>query len=107
MLCCPRVRINTSFEDAASTNCDALVTRALSIAPNEAEVLMALASIRMSQSKFDEAKAVVQQLYTDMEGRDPCTSYEMYLANSSRPYAPSSACAVGILPPTSGTADAL
>lgn len=61
-----------SFEDAASSNCDSLVARAMSIGPNEPEVLMALASIRMSQSKFDEAKAVVQKLYTDMEGRDPC-----------------------------------
>lgn len=63
---------DNSFEDSASANCDSLVTRALSIAPNDTEVLMALASIRMSQSKFDEAKAVVQQLYADMEGRDPC-----------------------------------
>ncbi len=35
---------------------------------------MALASIRMSQSKFDEAKEVVLRLYRDMEGRDPCES---------------------------------
>lgn len=33
---------------------------------------MALASIRMSQSKFDEAKGVVAKLYADMEDRDPC-----------------------------------
>lgn len=33
---------------------------------------MTLASIRMSQSKFDEAKAVVLQVYQDIEGRDPC-----------------------------------
>lgn len=33
---------------------------------------MALASIRMSQSKIDEAKEVVQRVYSDLEGREPC-----------------------------------
>ncbi|CAK9779955.1 hypothetical protein CC85DRAFT_287636 [Cutaneotrichosporon oleaginosum] len=59
------------FEDAASSNCDGLIARALSISPNDPEALMTLASIRMSQSKFVEAKEVVLRLYRDMEGRDP------------------------------------
>lgn len=61
-----------SFEEAASSNCDALIARALAIAPNDHEALMTLASIRMSQSKFDEAKAVTLKVYSDLEGRDPC-----------------------------------
>ncbi|GMK57142.1 hypothetical protein CspeluHIS016_0309820 [Cutaneotrichosporon spelunceum] len=59
------------FEEAASRNCDGLIARALSISPNDPEALMSLASIRMSQSKFDEAKEVVLKIYRDMEGRDP------------------------------------
>lgn len=61
-----------SFEEAASANCDALIARALAIAPTDPEALMALASIRMSQSKFDEAKDVVMRVYAELEGRDPC-----------------------------------
>lgn len=60
------------FEAAASDNCDALIARAMEIAPGDLEALMTLASIRMSQSKFDEAKATVLRIYADLEGRDPC-----------------------------------
>lgn len=60
------------FEAAASDNCDALIARAMEIAPGDLEALMTLASIRMSQSKFDEAKDTVLRIYADLEGRDPC-----------------------------------
>ncbi|WVQ93176.1 hypothetical protein IAU59_000240 [Kwoniella sp. CBS 9459] len=59
------------FEESAEQNCDSLISRALSISPRDAEVRLALASIRMSQSRFEEAKAVVVSLYEDMEGREP------------------------------------
>ncbi|TXT13703.1 hypothetical protein VHUM_01070 [Vanrija humicola] len=59
------------FEPEASNNCDALIARAVSVAPNDPEVLLTLASIRLSQSKFDEAKATILQVYSDLEGRDP------------------------------------
>ncbi|WOO81451.1 putative assembly chaperone of rpl4 [Vanrija pseudolonga] len=59
------------FEAEASNNCDALIARAVSVAPNDPEVLLTLASIRLSQSKFDEAKATILQVYSDLEGRDP------------------------------------
>ncbi|KAL1411139.1 hypothetical protein Q8F55_002089 [Vanrija albida] len=59
------------FEPEASNNCDALIARAVSIAPNDPEVLLTLASIRLSQSKFDEAKETILKVYSDLEGRDP------------------------------------
>ncbi|WVF65499.1 hypothetical protein IAT40_000227 [Kwoniella sp. CBS 6097] len=59
------------FEDSAEKNCDSLISRALNISPQDPEVKLALASIRMSQSRFEEAKAVVVSLYEDMEGREP------------------------------------
>lgn len=60
------------FEAAASDNCDALIAHALEISPGDLEAMMTLASIRMSQSKFDEAKDTVIRIYSDLEGRDPC-----------------------------------
>ncbi|WVQ81488.1 hypothetical protein IAT38_003612 [Cryptococcus sp. DSM 104549] len=59
------------FEEAAEKNCDALISRALSILPNDPEARLSLASIRMSQSKFDEAKAVALSLYNELEGKEP------------------------------------
>ncbi|KAK6906066.1 hypothetical protein I203_100048 [Kwoniella mangroviensis CBS 8507] len=59
------------FEEAAEKNCDSLIQRALSISPNNPEVKLSLASIRMSQSRFDDAKKVVISLYNDLEGREP------------------------------------
>ncbi|WVR09032.1 hypothetical protein IAU60_006092 [Kwoniella sp. DSM 27419] len=59
------------FEEAAEKNCDDLISRALSISPKDPEVQLALASIRMSQQRFDEAKAVVVGLYNELEGREP------------------------------------
>ncbi|WWC91173.1 uncharacterized protein L201_006114 [Kwoniella dendrophila CBS 6074] len=59
------------FEPAAEKNCDDLIQRALSISPNDQEVKLTLASIRMSQSRFDDAKEVVVSLYNDLEGREP------------------------------------
>ncbi|WWC63992.1 uncharacterized protein I303_106598 [Kwoniella dejecticola CBS 10117] len=59
------------MEEAAEKNCDDLIQRALSISSNDPEVKLSLASIRMSQSRFDDAKQVVISLYNDLEGREP------------------------------------
>lgn len=59
------------MEESAEGNCDALISRALSISPNDPEARLSLASIRMSQSRFDEAKAIAMRLYNDFEGREP------------------------------------
>jgi thioredoxin-like negative regulator of GroEL len=61
-----------SMEEAAESNCDALIARALSISPENPEVRLSLASIRMSQQRFEEAKDVVVKLYQDIEGLDTC-----------------------------------
>lgn len=58
------------MEESAEGNCDALISRALSILPNDPEARLSLASIRMSQSRFDEAKAIAMRLYNDFEGRE-------------------------------------
>lgn len=54
--------ITISFEPQASTECDALIARALAIDPNDIDALLTLSSIRMSQSKTDEAKQVILQV---------------------------------------------
>ncbi|WWC73063.1 uncharacterized protein I206_107028 [Kwoniella pini CBS 10737] len=59
------------MEEAAEKNCDDLIQRALSISPNDPEVKLSLASIRMSQSRFEDAKQVIISLYNDLEGREP------------------------------------
>jgi thioredoxin-like negative regulator of GroEL len=60
------------MEEAAETNCDSLISRALSIAPQDIEVRLALASIRMSQQRFEEAKAVILALYEEIDEKEPC-----------------------------------
>lgn len=54
--------VTISFEPQASTECDALIARALAIDPNDIDALLTLSSIRMSQSKTDEAKQVILQV---------------------------------------------
>jgi Tfp pilus assembly protein PilF len=63
-----------SMEEAAEANCDALIARALSIASDNPEARLSLASIRMSQQRFEEAKEVIVKLYQDIEGLDSCRS---------------------------------
>jgi hypothetical protein len=48
-----------SMEDAAEANCEALVTRALGVAPEDV-------------SRADEARDVVLGLFNEMEGKEPC-----------------------------------
>ncbi|EIW67091.1 hypothetical protein TREMEDRAFT_34391, partial [Tremella mesenterica DSM 1558] len=59
------------FEDAAETNCDALISRAISISPNDPEVRLSLASIRMSQQRTEEAETVVMGLYDEIKEKQP------------------------------------
>lgn len=59
------------FDDAAETNCDSLVARALAISPKDPEVRLALASIRMSQQRTEEAKRAVTELYEEIKDKEP------------------------------------
>jgi len=61
-----------SFEPAAEGNCDALISRALSISPEDIDVRISLASIRMSQQRFDEAKEVAMGLFEEINDKEPC-----------------------------------
>ena len=61
-----------SMEEAAERNCDNLVARALAISPLDTEVRLSLVSIRMSQSRFEEAKAVAVALYEEIKEKEPC-----------------------------------
>ena len=65
-------KTNGSFEAAAESNCDALITRAMSISPEDIDVRIALASIRMSQQRFDEAKDVAMRLFEEIDEKEPC-----------------------------------
>ncbi|KAK4687697.1 hypothetical protein P7C73_g2426, partial [Tremellales sp. Uapishka_1] len=59
------------FEENAEANCDSLIGRALSISPMNPEARISLASIRMSQSRFQEAKDAVMSLYEEIQGKEP------------------------------------
>ncbi|WVO15441.1 hypothetical protein L204_103099 [Cryptococcus depauperatus] len=58
------------MEEEAERNCDALIQRALLILPKDPEVRLSLASIKMSQSRFEEAKEIAIQLYADIENKE-------------------------------------
>ena len=61
-----------SFEDDAEKNCDALISRALSISPDDFEARLSLASIRLSQQRAEEAMQVCMKLYEELEQKDAC-----------------------------------
>ena len=60
------------MEDAAESNCEALVARALSISPEDVDARIALSSIRMSQQRTEEAKQVAQALFEEIDEKEPC-----------------------------------
>lgn len=62
------------WEDDAETRCDTLVTEALLVAPESSEALQTLASVRISQSKLEDAQAALTrslELWTDLDPEDP------------------------------------
>lgn len=63
-----------SWEEDAESRCEAAVTEALLVAPESPEPLQTLASIRISQTRVDDAKAALARsmsLWTDLEPDDP------------------------------------
>ena len=48
-----------SWEEDAESRCESLVTEALLVAPNAPEVLQTLASVRISQSRIEDAKSAL------------------------------------------------
>lgn len=73
------------MEPAAEQNCSDLISRAVSLAPLDAEVQLTLASIRMSQSRVDEAKQVVEGVYERMREMEACESTGSYNRNTADP----------------------
>jgi tetratricopeptide (TPR) repeat protein len=63
-----------SWEEDAEAKCEAFITEALLIAPESPEVLQTLASIRISQVKFEEARSALKRslaLWKDLTPEDP------------------------------------
>lgn len=61
-----------SMEPEAEKNCEDLIAKALAILPSDPEVRISLASIRMSQQRFDEARQVILGLYQEIQSKEPC-----------------------------------
>ncbi|VDC04773.1 unnamed protein product [Peniophora sp. CBMAI 1063] len=62
------------FDPGAENTCEALLARALNVSPGNAEALQALASVRMSQSRPEDAKALLEQSWLswkDLDAEDP------------------------------------
>ncbi|KAK8019657.1 TPR domain-containing protein [Apiospora arundinis] len=63
-----------SWEADAEARCEALVTEATMVAPDFAETWQTLASVRISQERFDDAKAALLrslELWSDLPTGDP------------------------------------
>ncbi|KAF2856075.1 TPR-like protein [Plenodomus tracheiphilus IPT5] len=63
-----------SWEEDAEARCDAAVTEALLVAPNNPEPLQTLASVRISQLRHDEAKSALtksMELWKELDPDDP------------------------------------
>ncbi|KAI8629257.1 hypothetical protein F5Y19DRAFT_95041 [Xylariaceae sp. FL1651] len=63
-----------SWEEDAEKRCEALTTEATMVAPNFAETWQTLANVRISQSRFDDARAALTrslELWKDLLPEDP------------------------------------
>jgi len=57
----PAKLIRDRWEEDAESRCEALITEALLVAPNSPDCLQTLASIRISQSRVDDARAALSR----------------------------------------------
>ncbi|TGJ88162.1 hypothetical protein E0Z10_g531 [Xylaria hypoxylon] len=63
-----------SWEEDAENRCESLTTEATMVAPDFAETWQTLANVRISQSRFDDAKAALSrslELWKDLPPEDP------------------------------------
>ena len=63
-----------SWEEDAEARCESLVTEALLTCPNSPECLQTLASVRISQTRLDDARAALSrslELWKDIHPEDP------------------------------------
>ncbi|GJE88637.1 TPR-like protein [Phanerochaete sordida] len=59
------------FDPAAEKNCEELINMALQIDPGNSEALQALASVRLSQQREDDAKQCLEQAWTQWKDLEP------------------------------------
>lgn len=64
------IPILLSFEPEAEKTCEELLTMALRTCPGHPEALQALASVRMSQQRPEEAKQCLEQAWTAWKDLD-------------------------------------
>lgn len=62
--------METSFEPEAEKTCEDLLNLALQTDPNNPEALQALASVRMSQQRPDDAKQCLEQSWSAWKDLD-------------------------------------
>jgi hypothetical protein len=60
----------SSFDPAAESNCEELLKAALQVDPENTEALQALASVRMSQQRPDEAKKILEKAWLSWKDLD-------------------------------------
>jgi cytochrome c-type biogenesis protein CcmH/NrfG len=73
--CLRRVLNFFSFDPAAESSCENLLKTALQVDPENTEALQALASVRMSQQRPDEAKDILEKAWSswkDLEAGGLC-----------------------------------
>ena len=64
----------SSFDPSAEKNCEELLNQALQLSPKNPEALQSLASVRLSQSRPDEAKDALSLSYIAWKDLDPSDS---------------------------------
>jgi cytochrome c-type biogenesis protein CcmH/NrfG len=60
----------SSFDPAAESNCEELLKAALQVDSENTEALQALASVRMSQQRPDEAKGLLEKTWLSWKDLD-------------------------------------
>lgn len=60
----------SSFDPAAESNCEELLKSALQVDSENTEALQALASVRMSQQRPDEAKGLLEKAWLSWKDLD-------------------------------------
>ena len=71
----------SSFDPAAESNCEELLKAALQVDSENTEALQALASVRMSQQRPDEAKGLLEKAWLSWKDLDAGVS-DLFCQNS-------------------------
>jgi len=77
------MRAENSFEPEAEKTCEDLLTSALQIDPGNPEALQALASVRLSQQRPDDAKRCLEETWSALKDLDSGIGPSLFLASSN------------------------